>query len=134
MTTPDTVPTIEQMDYVQYLKDKKDFFSTDGKFSGLNSEYAYVVRHEDIAICILCCHGQLYVRRDPRPEWGVDSMMSVLIAYGMGTISHENTVPCSDKAMEIACMAHGVLENANTKTELPDLLDLARRIMRKPGE
>lgn len=134
MITPDTVPTITADEVIPYLKEKKDFFYSDANLSGLNSEYAYVFRHKDVAICIWCVHGHMYVREEPRIEWPAGVMLAVMMAYSFsGVIPTGDQVPCDDSRFFIACIAHGVQDDTAANIP-PEILALADEIMRKPGE
>lgn len=134
MITPDTVPTITADEVIPYLKAKKDFFYDESNLSGLNSEYAYVVRYKDLAICIWCAHGHFYVREEPRRDWPAVVMLSVMLAYGFsGLIPASDQVPCNDRNFFVACTAHGILDDTNRDIS-PEILALADEIMRKPGE
>lgn len=132
MNIPDSLPLIEKKDIVEHLKERRDFIC--GDFTGLNSEFAYVVRKGDVAICFVCVHGELYVRRDPRREWGTTEMAAVLMAYGLsGVIAQENQVPCSDKMFTLACFVHNIQDDSSENLGTDDLAGLAESILRNSG-
>lgn len=129
MNIPDSLPVIDAHDVIPYLKERRDFIWD--TVTGLNSEHAYVVRQRDVAICFVCTHGELYVRRDPRPEWGAGIMMALIVAYGYsGIIDPEHQVPCSDKTFDLACLVHDIQADASDNLGTTDLSGLAESIIK----